>query len=30
MIVTFYNCGDPTIKIGKTLGNPVGSANATP
>lgn len=30
MEVYFYNCGDPTIKIGKTLGNPVGSANASP
>lgn len=30
MIVYFYNCGDPTIKIGKTLGDAIGSANAQP
>lgn len=32
MQVIFYNCGDPTIKIGKTLNesNFIGSANASP
>ena len=30
MQVIFYNCSDPTIKIGKTLGDAIGSANAQP
>lgn len=30
MIVYFYNCGDPTIKIGKELGTAIGSASAQP
>lgn len=30
MQVIFYNCGDPTIKIDKTLGDPVGSTNVSP
>lgn len=30
MILTFYNCSSPTIKLNKTLGNALKTTNATP